>query len=87
MFTSASLAAVTTVVMFLLTYMPYIIVIAMEANMSLGYKIIIVCMNYFYDEFVNSRTKKFFNCCFSALVCQPVFHTDVFTRLDEKSKV
>ncbi|XP_066598930.1 uncharacterized protein ldd isoform X2 [Prorops nasuta] len=40
-FSSASLAAVTAVVMFLLTYMPYIIVIAMEAAMGLGYKLII----------------------------------------------
>ncbi|XP_011308769.1 uncharacterized protein ldd isoform X2 [Fopius arisanus] len=36
MFRSASLAAVTTVVMFLLTYMPYVIVIAMEATMGLA---------------------------------------------------
>ena len=42
MFSSASLAAVTTVVMFLLTYMPYVIVIAMEASMSIGYKFLIV---------------------------------------------
>ncbi|XP_033223873.1 phospholipid-transporting ATPase ABCA1 isoform X3 [Belonocnema kinseyi] len=41
LFSSASLAAVTSVVMFLLTYMPYIIVIAMEASMSLGYKLFI----------------------------------------------
>ncbi|XP_043289977.1 uncharacterized protein ldd isoform X2 [Venturia canescens] len=40
-FSSASLAAVTTVVMFLLTYMPYVIVIAMEASMSLGWKFFI----------------------------------------------
>ncbi|XP_024944655.1 uncharacterized protein LOC107271675 isoform X2 [Cephus cinctus] len=39
MFSSASLAAVTGVVTFLLTYMPYVVVIAMEANMQLGYKI------------------------------------------------
>lgn len=43
MFSSASLAAVTTVVMFLLTYMPYVIVIAMEAVFGLGYKLLIVC--------------------------------------------
>lgn len=42
MFSSASLAAVTTVVMFLLTYMPYVIVIAMEAVFGLGYKLLIV---------------------------------------------
>lgn len=42
MFSSASLAAVTTVVMFLLTYMPYIIVIAMEANTSLAVKLLMV---------------------------------------------
>jgi len=42
MFSSASLAAVTTVVMFLLTYMPYIIVIAMDAVFGLGYKLLIV---------------------------------------------
>ncbi|KAL6258986.1 hypothetical protein P5V15_008908 [Pogonomyrmex californicus] len=41
MFSSASLAAVTTVVMFLLTYMPYIIVIAMEAVFGLGFKLFI----------------------------------------------
>ncbi|XP_020291877.1 uncharacterized protein LOC109858741 isoform X2 [Pseudomyrmex gracilis] len=41
MFSSASLAAVTTVVMFLLTYMPYVIVIAMEAVFGLGYKLLI----------------------------------------------
>ncbi|KAG7198455.1 hypothetical protein KM043_005838 [Ampulex compressa] len=41
MFSSASLAAVTTVVMFLLTYMPYVIVIAMEAVIGLGYKLFI----------------------------------------------
>ncbi|RLU15876.1 hypothetical protein DMN91_011632 [Ooceraea biroi] len=41
MFSSASLAAVTTVVMFLLTYMPYIIVIAMDAVFGLGYKLLI----------------------------------------------
>ncbi|XP_072756384.1 uncharacterized protein Ldd isoform X2 [Anoplolepis gracilipes] len=40
-FSSASLAAVTTVVMFLLTYMPYVIVIAMEAVFGLGYKLLI----------------------------------------------
>ncbi|XP_043253492.1 retinal-specific phospholipid-transporting ATPase ABCA4 isoform X1 [Colletes gigas] len=38
---SASLAAITTVVMFLLTFMPYIIVIAMEAVIGLGYKLLI----------------------------------------------
>ena len=48
MFSSASLAAVTSVVMFLLTYMPYIIIIAMEASMSLGYKLLIVSMNEFF---------------------------------------
>lgn len=42
MFSSASLAAVTTVVMFLLTYMPYVIVIAMEASMGLGYNLLLV---------------------------------------------
>ncbi|KAF7403454.1 hypothetical protein HZH68_006248 [Vespula germanica] len=41
MFSSASLSAITTVVMFLLTYMPYIIVIAMEAVFGLGYKLLI----------------------------------------------
>ncbi|XP_063992095.1 ATP-binding cassette sub-family A member 13-like isoform X2 [Diachasmimorpha longicaudata] len=41
MFRSASLAAVTTVVMFLLTYMPYVIVIAMEATMGLAYNLIL----------------------------------------------
>ncbi|XP_043481651.1 ATP-binding cassette sub-family A member 13 isoform X2 [Leptopilina heterotoma] len=41
MFSSASLAAVTAVTMFLLTYMPYIVVIAMEAAMGLGYKLLI----------------------------------------------
>ncbi|XP_019697173.1 ATP-binding cassette sub-family A member 13 isoform X1 [Harpegnathos saltator] len=41
MFSSASLAAVTTIVMFLLTYMPYVIVIAMEAVFGLGYKLLI----------------------------------------------
>ncbi|XP_011868082.1 PREDICTED: uncharacterized protein LOC105562133 isoform X2 [Vollenhovia emeryi] len=41
MFSSASLSAVTTVVMFLLTYMPYVIVIAMEAVFGLGYKLLI----------------------------------------------
>ncbi|XP_053595540.1 uncharacterized protein LOC103571174 isoform X2 [Microplitis demolitor] len=41
MFSSASLAAVTTVVMFLLTYMPYVIVIAMEATLGLGYNILL----------------------------------------------
>ncbi|XP_024889665.1 ATP-binding cassette sub-family A member 13 isoform X1 [Temnothorax curvispinosus] len=40
-FSSASLSAVTTVVMFLLTYMPYIIVIAMEAVFAFGYKLLI----------------------------------------------
>ncbi|XP_015191826.1 PREDICTED: uncharacterized protein LOC107074670 isoform X2 [Polistes dominula] len=40
-FSSASLSAITTVVMFLLTYMPYIIVIAMEAAFGLGYKLFI----------------------------------------------
>lgn len=39
---SASLAAITTVVMFLLTFMPYVIVIAMEAVLGLGYKLLIV---------------------------------------------
>lgn len=43
-FSSASLAAVTTVVMFLLTYMPYVVVIAMEASMSLSWRIFIVSM-------------------------------------------
>nr|XP_031839600.1 uncharacterized protein LOC116430078 isoform X2 [Nomia melanderi] len=38
---SASLAAITTVVMFLLTFMPYVIVIAMEAVLGLGYKLLI----------------------------------------------
>ena len=38
---SASLAAITTVVMFLLTFMPYVIVIAMEAVIGLGYKLLI----------------------------------------------
>nr|XP_033323682.1 uncharacterized protein LOC117218991 isoform X1 [Megalopta genalis]XP_033323683.1 uncharacterized protein LOC117218991 isoform X1 [Megalopta genalis]XP_033323684.1 uncharacterized protein LOC117218991 isoform X1 [Megalopta genalis] len=38
---SASLSAITTVVMFLLTYMPYVIVIAMEAVLGLGYKLLI----------------------------------------------
>ncbi|KZC04437.1 ATP-binding cassette sub-family A member 13 [Dufourea novaeangliae] len=38
---SASLAAITTVVMFLLTFMPYVIVIAMEAALGLGYKLLI----------------------------------------------
>lgn len=42
MFSSASLAAVTTVVMFLLTYMPYVIVIARETVFGLGYKLLIV---------------------------------------------
>lgn len=42
MFSSASLSAVTTVVMLLLTYMPYIIVIAMEAVFGFGYKLLIV---------------------------------------------
>lgn len=42
MFSSANLAAVTTVVMFLLTYIPYVIVIAMEAVFGLGYKLLIV---------------------------------------------
>ncbi|KAH0550173.1 hypothetical protein KQX54_017854 [Cotesia glomerata] len=41
MFSSASLAAVTTVVMFLLTYMPYVIVIAMEATLGLAYNILL----------------------------------------------
>ncbi|XP_017788277.1 PREDICTED: uncharacterized protein LOC108570860 [Habropoda laboriosa] len=41
MCSSASLAAITTVVMFLLTFMPYIIVIAMEAVIGLGYKLLI----------------------------------------------
>ncbi|XP_023289550.1 uncharacterized protein LOC105698871 [Orussus abietinus] len=41
MFSSTSLAAVTAVVMFLLTYMPYVIVIAMEAAMGFGYKLLI----------------------------------------------
>ncbi|XP_046740699.1 uncharacterized protein LOC124408067 isoform X2 [Diprion similis] len=41
MFSSASLAAVTTVVMFLLTYMPYIIVIAMEASVELTLKLLL----------------------------------------------
>ncbi|XP_018348552.1 PREDICTED: uncharacterized protein LOC108752306 [Trachymyrmex septentrionalis] len=41
MFSSASLSAITTVVMFLLTYMPYVIVIAMEAVFGLGYKLLI----------------------------------------------
>ncbi|XP_035722982.1 uncharacterized protein LOC118441973 isoform X2 [Vespa mandarinia] len=41
MFSSASLSAITTVVMFLLTYMPYIIVIAMEAVFGLTYKLLI----------------------------------------------
>ncbi|XP_076641439.1 lipid droplet defective [Halictus rubicundus] len=41
MCSSASLSAITTVVMFLLTYMPYIIVIAMEAVLGLGYKLLI----------------------------------------------
>ncbi|XP_046491171.1 uncharacterized protein ldd isoform X1 [Neodiprion pinetum] len=41
MFSSASLAAVTTVVMFLLTYMPYIIVIAMEASVKLTLKLLL----------------------------------------------
>lgn len=45
MFSSASLAAVTSVVMFLLTYMPYVIVIAMEATMSFGWKFLIVSYN------------------------------------------
>ncbi|OAD61200.1 ATP-binding cassette sub-family A member 13 [Eufriesea mexicana] len=40
-FCSASLAAITTVVMFLLTFMPYVIVIAMEAVIGLGYKLLI----------------------------------------------
>ncbi|XP_076548743.1 lipid droplet defective isoform X1 [Osmia lignaria lignaria] len=38
---SASLAAISTVVMFLLTFMPYVIVIAMEAVIGLGYKLLI----------------------------------------------
>nr|XP_012136751.1 PREDICTED: uncharacterized protein LOC100878441 isoform X3 [Megachile rotundata] len=38
---SASLAAIITVVMFLLTFMPYVIVIAMEAVLGLGYKLLI----------------------------------------------
>ncbi|XP_034938100.1 phospholipid-transporting ATPase ABCA1 [Chelonus insularis] len=41
MFSSASLAAVTTIVMFLLTYMPYVIVIAMESNLGLGYNLML----------------------------------------------
>ncbi|XP_033187616.2 lipid droplet defective isoform X1 [Bombus vancouverensis nearcticus] len=41
MCSSASLAAITTVVMFLLTFMPYVIVIAMEAVIGLGYKLLI----------------------------------------------
>ncbi|KAL0111880.1 hypothetical protein PUN28_013230 [Cardiocondyla obscurior] len=41
MFSSASLSAITTVVLFLLTYMPYVIVIAMEAVFGLGYKLLI----------------------------------------------
>ncbi|XP_028048892.2 uncharacterized protein LOC105837746 isoform X2 [Monomorium pharaonis] len=41
MFSSASLSAVTTVIMFLLTYMPYMIVIAMEAVFGLGFKLFI----------------------------------------------
>ncbi|XP_048511619.1 ATP-binding cassette sub-family A member 13 isoform X2 [Athalia rosae] len=44
MFSSASLAAVTTVVFFLLTYMPYIIVIAMEASVNLAVKLL-MCLN------------------------------------------
>lgn len=47
MFSSASLAAVTAVTMFLLTFMPYIIVIAMEAAMGLGYKLLIVRTTYY----------------------------------------
>ncbi|KAK2584735.1 hypothetical protein KPH14_007066 [Odynerus spinipes] len=43
-FSSASLSAVTTVVVFLLTYMPYIVVIAMEAAVGLGYKLI-MCLS------------------------------------------
>lgn len=42
MCSSASLAAIITVVMFLLTFMPYVIVIAMEAVIGLGYKLLIV---------------------------------------------
>ncbi|XP_076760468.1 lipid droplet defective [Xylocopa sonorina] len=41
MCSSASLAAITTVVMFLLTFMPYVIVIAMEAVIGLGSKLLI----------------------------------------------
>ncbi|XP_026675626.1 uncharacterized protein LOC108632621 isoform X2 [Ceratina calcarata] len=41
---SASLAAIITVVTFLLTFMPYVIVIAMEAVIGLGYKLLI-CLN------------------------------------------
>ncbi|KAK9294638.1 hypothetical protein QLX08_010802 [Tetragonisca angustula] len=41
MCSSASLAAIITVVMFLLTFMPYVIVIAMEAVIGLGYKLLI----------------------------------------------
>ncbi|KAK0086066.1 hypothetical protein PV325_003922 [Microctonus aethiopoides] len=41
MFSSASLAAVTAVVIFLLTFMPYIIVIAMEASLEFGYNILL----------------------------------------------
>lgn len=43
---SASLAAISTVVMFLLTFMPYVIVIAMEAVIGLGYKLLIVSYHY-----------------------------------------
>ncbi|XP_053973403.1 uncharacterized protein LOC128873691 isoform X1 [Hylaeus volcanicus] len=38
---SASLAAITTVITFLLTFMPYVIVIAMEAVIGVGYKLLI----------------------------------------------
>lgn len=46
MCSSASLAAITTVVMFLLTFMPYVIVIAMEAVIGLGYKLLIVSYHH-----------------------------------------
>lgn len=52
-FSSASLAAITTVVMFLLTYIPYIIVISMQATwhgtLALGYNLLLVSIYLFYS--------------------------------------
>jgi len=58
MFSSASLSAVTTVVMFLLTYMPYVIVIAMEAVFGIGHKLLIVSRSSNLIIFLFSFTKQ-----------------------------